>query len=281
MKRYLTVPGYIYSAAKDSEHLEFFVRQYLKHVDRYDDTIAESLERKEMGRRIGYAFFSALRHNHEQFCAMDEKPSLISLGDKGFDWKFIEGSLTPDSVVYGAGLGTNISFEQQLTEAVGCMVHCFDPTPQAAEYTIPLARANPKLAFHAVGLFAVDDVLKFYKPPEPGLGSLSATNITYSEISINAPVKRLSSVMRDLGHDHIDLLKIDIEGSEHGVIEDMLFMDLDVRQLCVEFDMPTPPWRVEATLRRLMLADYELLEIWGLNAVFAKKSLLRDMGYQV
>lgn len=276
MPRTLLAPGYIYSAAGNTEHLDYFVRQYLKFVDRYDDDLGLVQERKEMGRKIGYAFFHNLQRQYEEYCKPEFIPPVVTLGDKGFDWKYIEGSLNEDSVVYCAGLGTNITFEIELADTVGCQVHCFDPTPQAAEHTIPIARKNKKLSFHALGLFAVDSVLKFYKPPEPGLGSLSATNITYSDISIDAPVKRLTSVMRMLKHEHIDLLKIDIEGSEHGVVEDMLFMDLDVKQLCIEFDMPTPPWRVEATIRRLTLAGYELIEIWGLNCLFVKKSLLED-----
>ena len=38
--------------------------------------------------------------------------------------------------------------------------------------------------------------------------------------------------MRELGRDHIDVLKMDIEGSEYGVLEDVLY--LDIRQLLVE-----------------------------------------------
>lgn len=271
MPRNPVVPGYIYSAAQGTEHLEYFERQYLKYVDRYDDNIGLDADRKEIGRKIGYAYFSALNHNREKFCAPETPPKLTALGDEGFVWKFLEGSLNEDSVVYCAGMGTNISFETALAAEVGCVVHCFDPTPQAAEYVVPIARKNEKLCFHAIGLFSIDGVTRFYKPPEPYLGSLSATNITYSDISIDAPVLRVGTVMRNLKHDHIDLLKIDIEGAEHGVIEDVLFAGLDVRQLCVEFDMPVPPWKVEATMRRLYVAGFELVDVWALNCLFVRR----------
>jgi FkbM family methyltransferase len=42
--------------------------------------------------------------------------------------------------------------------------------------------------------------------------------------------------MEQLGHDRIDLLKIDIEGAEYKVIESILADKLDIRVICVEYD---------------------------------------------
>ena len=41
--------------------------------------------------------------------------------------------------------------------------------------------------------------------------------------------------MLELGHDRIDLLKMDIEGAEYAVIDNLLREGVDVRQLLVEF----------------------------------------------
>ena len=40
--------------------------------------------------------------------------------------------------------------------------------------------------------------------------------------------------MRMNGHERVDLIKMDIEGSEFGVIEDMLNDGVECDQLCVE-----------------------------------------------
>ena len=42
-----------------------------------------------------------------------------------------------------------------------------------------------------------------------------------SEKYINVNVKKLRSIMNEYGHNNIDLLKMNIEGSECDVIEDM------------------------------------------------------------
>lgn len=53
--------------------------------------------------------------------------------------------------------------------------------------------------------------------------------------SVECPVQRLVTTMNQLGHTQLDLLKIDIEGAEYAVIDDMLQSRLNVRQFLVEF----------------------------------------------
>lgn len=53
--------------------------------------------------------------------------------------------------------------------------------------------------------------------------------------SVEIPVKKLSTIMAELNHQRIDILKMDIEGPEYDVIEDLLQSNLEVRQLLVEF----------------------------------------------
>ena len=52
--------------------------------------------------------------------------------------------------------------------------------------------------------------------------------------AITVPVKTLGTTMRELGHDHIDLLKMDIEGAEYAVLDAMLASPLRPGQLLVD-----------------------------------------------
>jgi hypothetical protein len=77
-------------------------------------------------------------------------------------------------------------------------------------------------------------------------------------------VRRLSTLMRELGHDAVDVLKLDIEGGEYEVLDDLLRERLPVRQLLVEFhhNFPAIPFaRTEAALRALKGAGYELFHV--------------------
>ena len=50
--------------------------------------------------------------------------------------------------------------------------------------------------------------------------------------------------MAELGHDHIDLLKISAEGSEYEILDHVVSESIDVRVLCVEYAQPAPLERV-------------------------------------
>lgn len=267
MKKNLLIPDYIYSARTKEEFIPFFEGQYLKQVEFYDDEIASHPDKKQMGVRIGYFHFDRLKEELEK--KRDKEYEISSLGNPKFEWHFLADRLNSESNVLSFGMGIDISFEERLAEQFECVVHCFDPTPAAIEHAVPIVRSNPRIKMHPVGIFSRDQVVKFYKPVEQGLGSLSATNLTYSSVYLEAPVKRLYTIMRGLKIEKIDYLKIDIEGAEHGVIDDMLFSGIMPDQIGVEFDQPTPPWKVESTIRKLILAGYEMIDIWGLNALFA------------
>jgi EAL domain-containing protein (putative c-di-GMP-specific phosphodiesterase class I) len=47
-------------------------------------------------------------------------------------------------------------------------------------------------------------------------------------------VKKLSDIMSEYGHERIDLLKIDIEGSEYAVLDQVLDDNIEIKQLVVE-----------------------------------------------
>jgi len=53
--------------------------------------------------------------------------------------------------------------------------------------------------------------------------------------SIFVKVESLSTIMQRLGHKEIDLLKMDIEGAEYKVIDDLIKDKLPIRQIAVEF----------------------------------------------
>lgn len=55
-------------------------------------------------------------------------------------------------------------------------------------------------------------------------------------ITLKSLLKTLPSIMDMLGHDTIDLLKIDIEGVECMVIDDMLKNEIYPKYLSVDFD---------------------------------------------
>ena len=48
-------------------------------------------------------------------------------------------------------------------------------------------------------------------------------------------MRRVATLMRDLGHERLDVLKMDIEGAEYEVVADVLASGIDIGQLLIEF----------------------------------------------
>jgi hypothetical protein len=86
--------------------------------------------------------------------------------------------------------------------------------------------------------------------------------------------QKLSTIMRSLGHTHIDLLKLDIEGGWQRVIRNIVEEKISVSMLCVEFDSPTSLVKVSRGIRMLRELGLELVHFEKDNYVFVEKHML-------
>jgi FkbM family methyltransferase len=159
--------------------------------------------------------------------------------------------LNAESIVYSLGIGEDLSFDLALIERFGLAVEAFDPTPKVktwlASQGLPLA-----LHFHDMGIASFDGKASFYLPPRKDWTSHTMVPSRYfSADTIHVPVMRLSSAMRKLGHDRIDVLKMDIEGAEFAVIEDIVAEKISIAQLVVEFHHRFAAQGTEETRRTL------------------------------
>ncbi|MGH6769282.1 MAG: FkbM family methyltransferase [Xanthobacteraceae bacterium] len=148
----------------------------------------------------------------------------------------LRNSLDARSIVYSFGIGEDVSFDLGLIDRYGCQVHAFDPT----ERSIAWAKANVDhllWKLHPIGIAASDGEAEFTSPAnEAHVSFFRAGNAAArGQQSVNLTVRSLPSIMRDLSHERIDLLKMDIEGFEYEVIRAMLKTDIRPAQIAVEF----------------------------------------------
>jgi FkbM family methyltransferase len=158
----------------------------------------------------------------------------LHLGRPEASWCVCPAGLGSDSVFYSFGVGEDISFELALIERFGLRVEAFDPTPRSLAWiksqTLPL-----QFTLHEVGLAAWDGMAPFSPPLDPTHVSYSMVRGASAGPAVSAPVRRLATIARMLGHTRIDLLKMDIEGAEYGVLPDCLASGLLIDQILVEF----------------------------------------------
>ena len=151
---------------------------------------------------------------------------------------FINPSLlNSDSIIYSFGIGKDISFDKACMKNHKCQVFAFDPTPKSIDF---ISKQNlPDLfTFFNYGITEGESgVFNFYLPENPrGVsGSLVESEAVSSHNSIDVEMRSFDDIVNDLGHKHIDVLKIDIEGSEYKVLEKLLESEVTIDQMLIEF----------------------------------------------
>lgn len=191
---------------------------------------------------------------------------LVRLGNEYGGWWLPLSKFDSSSVCYLAGVGEDVSFDLALIEKVGCDIWALDPTPRSVAFAETIQ--EPRFHFIPVGLWREDATLRFYAPRDPAHVSHSALNLQGTSDYFEADCRSVGSLMETLGHARIDLLKLDIEGSEVAVIEDLLANGPLPKVLCVEFDAIEPPWRTLGRISRLSSAGYTCRHIEGSNYTF-------------
>lgn len=190
---------------------------------------------------------------------------LVRLGSEYGGWIVPSALIQSNSVCYCVGVGEDVSFDLALMERFQCEAHAFDPTPRAIDFVRRNAANVPGFHFHPVGIWDRDEQMRFYAPRNPAHVSHSVVNLQQTDSFFEAPCRSLASLMKELGHARIDLLKLDIEGAEHRVITAMLESNVNVKVLCVEFDQAavglTPEGRQQiiATTQTLANRGYLLV----------------------
>lgn len=154
-------------------------------------------------------------------------------GDGG--WVVYTRALSSNSVVYSFGVGEDASFDLSLATRFDLTVNAFDPTPRAIEW-VEAQRLPQSFIFHCIGIADFDGTASFHEPPNRRYVSFRlAADGGVDGGTIKAEVRRLSTIMNDLGHNHVDVLKLDVEGAEYSVLADIISSRLDVRQILVEY----------------------------------------------
>lgn len=242
-----------------------------------------------------YQYRNNTRHPIQDVERTDEHP-LVRLGSEYGGWTFVGEPQLHDTVIVSAGLGEDASFDVEFAQRYDATVIIVDPTPRAIahfdEITSQLgtAKSEPytgggkqpiaayelskieqnQLQLIEQALYDEETETRFYKPEVDSHVSHSITNWQhdYAEdtdyITVRTTTLRSLLEQRDVATEDIPLVKLDIEGAEIAVLQDMMEQGIYPRQILVEFDelhnpSATAIQRVDRTHTRLRRYGYELL----------------------
>jgi len=159
---------------------------------------------------------------------------LVTLGTGPGSWTVWPDDLGASSVLYSFGVGRDISFERSIIDRYGLTVHAFDPTPLAVQWA-KSQELPVRFHLHELGLAAYDGTARFQPPTKAKFESFSMVRTSKEGSAIEAPVRRLDSILEMLGHVKIDVLKMDVEGAEYEILTDILGTRCEIGQILVEF----------------------------------------------
>jgi FkbM family methyltransferase len=135
-------------------------------------------------------------------------------------------------IVLSFGLGDDISFDEEISRGYSARIYGFDPTTVSLDWIA--ARGLPaNMQVLPMGIAHFDGQQKFSLPDNDGRGNFS-TKATAGQ-SITCHVMRYSSILTFLDLHHVDVLKLDVEGSEYDVIPDIIASPILPAQLLIEF----------------------------------------------
>lgn len=173
-------------------------------------------------------------------------------------WTIRTRGLTRHSVVYSGGIGQDISFEIALGNRFGLSVFAFDPSEVASRTVACLQGSEARhIRFQALGLAGTSGTLACAVG-----GSYDGAGWVRSGKGASIACTTIHEQMLLNGHSRIDVLKLDIEGFEYGVLADCLEKQLDINQVCVEFHHffeDIPRMRTVRVVKELCGVGYQII----------------------
>ncbi|XP_005107106.2 methyltransferase-like protein 24 [Aplysia californica] len=156
-------------------------------------------------------------------------------------------------LVYSFGINFDFSFDDAMGK-IGCEVHSFDPSMNTSDH-----KRNDNVTFHNMGLGSSNS------------DAFNPRRDMYVQDNQKWRMRTLKSVVQMLKHEQrvIDVLKIDVEGHEWAVMENMMETDMFqyVRQFMLEYHLfPTWPakedyvhlYKLYTKLREMGLREFAI-----------------------
>jgi FkbM family methyltransferase len=136
--------------------------------------------------------------------------------------RFDYPSLNEGSVVFDLG-GYIGDFAFKINQKFGCKVYLFEPHPQFYQRCMERFRGNNQI----IPLnYAVSDSNGIFELSDTTDGSSFVNPSQDAKRTLKCETRDLLQIIRDLKVQHIDLMKINIEGGEYQVLNYMIEKDL-------------------------------------------------------
>jgi len=162
-------------------------------------------------------------------------PGLVSLGSEYGCWVVPGDVIERSWTCYSVGAGGDITFDLELIRRYGVQVRSFDAVEGYVDDARRDAAGERRLSAHHAAIAAADGPIRMQVTHDPRSRSVSAAGLYESDSYVEVPGRRLQTLTHELGDERVELLKLDIEGSEYEVLPQIDLRALGVRVFLAQF----------------------------------------------
>ncbi len=138
-------------------------------------------------------------------------------------------------VIYSFGVGNDVSFDVEAADLFGVPVFMYDPTPNVALFMNDY-HGDQRLVFKNEGIYSRDSEVKLYTSDKVLNSSLYPIHGKDKHEIVRC--RTLGDFLAENGHDHIDILKMDVEGVADDVLEQIMDeTEIRPKQIVTEFEI--------------------------------------------
>lgn len=176
-----------------------------------------------------------LRHRRVLTCA---RPARLGDANKGWQLCIPTRWSLQRAIVYSVGFGRDIAWDRRMIAKYATEHHGWDPSPTALEY---IRKSPPPqgFVFHRIGMGPRDgnQTIKLPYGNHDSYTVMAHPNDALQGTVMEVPILTASSMMKRMGHTHLAILKMDIEGGEFDVIDEWARLGYRVPadQVLIEF----------------------------------------------
>jgi FkbM family methyltransferase len=182
-------------------------------------------------------------------------------------------------VCYCVGAGGDISFDLELIRKFDATVRAFDPVDAYVRSSLEQAGDEPRFTAYQAALATVDGPIRMQITHDQQSRSVSAAHLYDTESFIELPGRTLQTLMAELGDDHVDLLKLDVEGAEYSLIPTLNLRALGVKVFAVQLHHTGSVGDARALIRQLDEEGYEAIGCRpAVKLTFALRGLVEETG---
>ncbi len=151
-------------------------------------------------------------------------------------WMINESLIPQNSTIISAGVGEDISFDLYFIKNKKCNIIGIDPTYKSHIF---IENYKELQNFHLIKKALTskpNDVIRIYK-------NTNTNHVSESILESHSSVKKHDYYLSDTidlhtlfeMYDNISVVKMDIEGSEYDVMQNVKYIPESVKQFCIEF----------------------------------------------